>query len=186
MKKTCAAVVISMLVIVATTGLFACSEDWQSKYQTELPTLQEQDGWEQTLFTDFSQYEDIETLLQQSPWTSVNHGKRATEYWCDKQLEITDDGLVVHSAYETDHDCEVCQTAEGVFTGGIDTRVTDGNEGFQQTFGYYEARVKVPDAPGMWSAFWLQSDNMGNIGHKGVDGSEIDVYESSFHQKTVR
>ena len=32
----------------------------------------------------------------------------------------------------------------------------------------------------MWSAFWLQSDNVGNVGHGGKDGAEIDVYESSF------
>lgn len=32
----------------------------------------------------------------------------------------------------------------------------------------------------MWSAFWLQSDYVGKVGHQGKDGTEIDVYESSF------
>lgn len=35
----------------------------------------------------------------------------------------------------------------------------------------------------MWSAFWLQSSNTGMIGNAGKDGSEIDIYESSFVSK---
>ena len=59
----------------------------------------------------------------------------------------------------------------------------NGNEGFMQAFGYFEAIVKVPDAPGMWSAFWLQGNDVGKIGNGGKDCTEIDIYESSFHQK---
>ena len=34
----------------------------------------------------------------------------------------------------------------------------------------------------MWSAFWLQSSGMRKTGAEGVDGTEIDVYESAFYR----
>jgi beta-glucanase (GH16 family) len=41
----------------------------------------------------------------------------------------------------------------------------------QQTYGYFEARLKVPAGQGMWPAFWL----LGAVGTTGVN--EIDVHE---------
>ncbi len=49
---------------------------------------------------------------------------------------------------------------------------------FLSTFGYWEARIKFTSAPGMWSAFWMQSPTMGNpIGNPNVAGAEIDIVE---------
>jgi len=41
----------------------------------------------------------------------------------------------------------------------------------EQTYGYFEARLKVPAGQGMWPAFWL----LGKVGASGVN--EIDVHE---------
>ena len=41
----------------------------------------------------------------------------------------------------------------------------------EQTYGYFEARLKVPAGQGMWPAFWL----LGAVGTSGVN--EIDVHE---------
>jgi beta-glucanase (GH16 family) len=54
-----------------------------------------------------------------------------------------------------------------------------GTQGkFEPSFGYYEARIRFRDAPGMWSAFWMQTPTMGqHIGDPGKAGMEIDILE---------
>lgn len=50
--------------------------------------------------------------------------------------------------------------------------------GFEQRYGYFEARMKFNSSPGMWSAFWLQSPSIGNpIGDPATAGVEMDVAE---------
>jgi beta-glucanase (GH16 family) len=50
--------------------------------------------------------------------------------------------------------------------------------GFEQRYGYFEARIKFNSSPGMWSAFWLQSPSIGNpIGDPATAGVEMDVAE---------
>jgi len=59
------------------------------------------------------------------------------------------------------------------FTGMISTK-----EKFEPVYGYWEARVKFDDAPGMWSAFWLESPTIGQpVGDPARAGIEIDVCE---------
>jgi beta-glucanase (GH16 family) len=59
-------------------------------------------------------------------------------------------------------------------TGMINTR-----DRFEPTYGWFEARIELRDmAGGMWSAFWLQSRDMGAIiGDPGASGVEIDIQE---------
>lgn len=179
-KKSAAAVLLTATVF-SSVSLAACSG---SRFDKSLPSFSAEDGWQLTLDTDFSDYSSIEEVYRTTPWSPSPHGLRKTEYWCDQAVTLdTENGaVVISSTVEDDHECEVCGVTSGTFTGGIETRVTETNEGFLQAFGYFETVVKVPDAPGMWSAFWLQTDDVGKIGNGGKDGTEIDVYESSFHQ----
>jgi beta-glucanase (GH16 family) len=63
------------------------------------------------------------------------------------------------------------------YSGMISTQ-RQASSGFEQTYGYYEARVKFNDSPGEWSAFWLQSGDIGNpIGDPANAGVEMDVAE---------
>ena len=49
---------------------------------------------------------------------------------------------------------------------------------FAPVHGYWEARIRYADAPGMWSAFWLQSPTMGRpIGNTEQAGIEVDICE---------
>lgn len=172
-----------VIMIVLSSVLFiGCSGN---RSDDSLPSLTSEEGWYMTLNTDFSQYSDIEEVYEKTPWSPSPHGLRKTEYWCDQaiSLDVGSGALVISSAIEDNHNCEVCGVSSGIFTGGIETRITDSNEGFLQAFGYFETVVKVPDAPGMWSAFWLQGNDVGKIGNGGKDSTEIDIYESSFHQK---
>lgn len=62
-------------------------------------------------------------------------------------------------------------------TGQISTKQTL-TLGFEQTYGYFEARVKFNGAPGMWSAFWLQSPTIGvPVGDPATAGVEMDIVE---------
>lgn len=176
--------VFAMCAVFAVMPLSACACT-TDKGVSPLPSLKEEDGWTRTLYTDFSQYSDIDEVYEKTPWSPSPHGLRKTEYWCDQTISLdSESGDLVISSYKSDnHECEICGVESGVFTGGIETRKTEDNEGFLQAFGYFEAVVKVPDAAGMWSAFWLQGDDVGKIGNGGKDTTEIDIYESSFHQK---
>ena len=48
---------------------------------------------------------------------------------------------------------------------------------FEPVFGRFEARMKLPDDPGWWVAFWLFADSVENEDGSGVDGIEIDIVE---------
>ena len=54
-----------------------------------------------------------------------------------------------------------------------------GTQGiFEQTYGYFEARMKFHSSPGEWSAFWLQSPTYGDpVGNPGQAGTETDIVE---------
>lgn len=191
MKHKCFNRVLRVLIIViltlgALTALVSCNgRSWQEKFDTSLPTLDEKDGWVQTMNDDFSKFSSIEEVYEKTNWGPVVHKKRKTEYWCEEMVTFDkEEGAVVIKSIKTDdHICDICETKSGIFTSGIETVKVNGDkreESFAQAFGYFEAEVKVPTAEGMWSAFWLQSSAVGKIGSDGKDGTEIDVYESSF------
>jgi beta-glucanase (GH16 family) len=49
---------------------------------------------------------------------------------------------------------------------------------FAPVHGYWEARIRFEDSPGMWSAFWLQSPTMGRpVGDTATAGVEVDICE---------
>ncbi|MDR0472942.1 MAG: glycoside hydrolase family 16 protein [Treponema sp.] len=68
---------------------------------------------------------------------------------------------------------------------------------FENTYGFYEARVKVPAVKGTWGAFWLPSPTQNifweargteshvveSIKAEGKDGTEIDIFESISNEK---
>jgi len=63
------------------------------------------------------------------------------------------------------------------YSGMISTQKT-GSAGFEQAYGYFEARVKFNSAPGQWSAFWLQSPTIGSpLGDPPTAGVEMDIAE---------
>jgi beta-glucanase (GH16 family) len=64
--------------------------------------------------------------------------------------------------------------------GGIRTRKKDWSSIlFENSYGYYEAKIKFPVVAGTWGAFWLMSPTLGTtIGTNGKGGTEIDIVES--------
>ncbi|MBN1558923.1 family 16 glycosylhydrolase [candidate division KSB1 bacterium] len=48
---------------------------------------------------------------------------------------------------------------------------------FEQKFGKFEIRCRLPRQPGWWVAYWLYSDTVGHVDGSGEDGTEIDIFE---------
>lgn len=67
-------------------------------------------------------------------------------------------------------------------TGGIDGQAAPG---FTFTYGYAEARIKIPKGQGIWPAFWMlpasHHDGNGEIDVMEVIGSSPDTQEMHYH-----
>lgn len=70
-------------------------------------------------------------------------------------------------------------------TGGIRTRKKNWSAIlFENSYGYYEAKIKFPVVAGTWGAFWLMSPTQETaIGTNGKGGTEIDIIESIENHK---
>lgn len=168
------------------------------------------DGWYTVLIDNFNGTglnQDITAIAPEllvgnaAPeiWTYSPHDVRAlpdnngpaknTSYWCPDMVKVNNGKVEIRTEIRSNHSCPSGKCpAEGRFTGGIETRQSEGESKylFAQAFGYFEATVKFPKSEGLWSAFWLQTDSMRNLANEGVDGTEIDVYESAFIKNPKR
>jgi hypothetical protein len=65
------------------------------------------------------------------------------------------------------------------WTSGNLSSMDETGAGFSQKYGYFEARMKMPDSgTGAWPAFWLlSSDSIPAVSSNAVDHEEIDVLE---------
>jgi beta-glucanase (GH16 family) len=69
-------------------------------------------------------------------------------------------------------------TEAGRHYSGMISSHEHGTAGFQQAYGYFEARVRFDSSPGQWSAFWLQSPTIGSpVGDPATAGVEMDIAE---------
>ncbi|MGU3668884.1 glycoside hydrolase family 16 protein [Methylobacterium sp. A49B] len=66
----------------------------------------------------------------------------------------------------------------GKWTSGLLSSADPTTAGFAQTYGYFEARMKLPPGPGVWPAFWLASNSRKDDKTPSV---EIDVIEYYGH-----
>ena len=54
---------------------------------------------------------------------------------------------------------------------------------FTQTFGHFEARMKLPRGQGLWPAFWMLGNNIGSVGWPTC--GEIDIMENIGREPTT-
>lgn len=114
-------------------------------------------GWQMLWSDDFSG-----TALDSQKWSVVTGPRRDAVNSADA-VKVANGALTLTT-----------YTSDGTHrTGFVGSR-----NGFQATYGYWEARIKFEDSPGMWSAFWLQSPTIGTpLGDTATAGTEIDVVE---------
>lgn len=110
--------------------------------------------------------------LNMNVWTHYRQGVRKGGYWEKDQAFLRDGNLVIRSEYKEDG-----QFGAGFYTDRIDTR-----RKYEQKYGYFECRCILPAAEGLWSAFWLSSENIKD-GTPGKQGTEIDVFESPLYYR---
>jgi len=104
------------------------------------------------------------TQLDATKWAPCPAWNRqGGSYWEADNLSLNGSGKLT---------LEVTERNDSVFCGAIRTRNL-----FDQKYGYFEVRCKVPQIQGGWAAFWLMP-YQNKSGSQGNDGTEIDVFES--------
>ncbi len=99
-------------------------------------------------------------------WDDSGVYPRKDGYWADDEAFVDGEGHLIIQISERDGK---------YYSGAINTR-----DKFEHSYGYYEIRAKLPTEEGFWSAFWLMSDGVHDIGNEGRDGTEIDIFETPF------
>lgn len=82
---------------------------------------------------------------------------------------VQDDNLVIQALKETYTGPDGIQrdyTSARLKTQGL----------FQRTYGRFEARIKIPYGQGLWPAFWMLGNNIGQVGWPNC--GEIDIIEN--------
>ncbi len=130
-KRITTVVTVTILMLVTLASFASCgNKSWQDEFDTSLPTFDAKDGWIQTMNDDFSKFSSIEEVYEKTDWGPVVHKKRKTEYWCDEMVTFDkEEGAVVIRSIKTDdHNCDICEEKNGIFTGGIETVKVNGDK----------------------------------------------------------
>ncbi len=142
-------------------------------------------------FTDKPVWEDnfngtqIDTTKWGYPWWET---ERKGGYWHEDMAYVRDGNLII-SAQHLDEPLEnryyeawkdeidFKDYKRGWYTACLRTAGK-----YEQCYGYFEVRCKLPAATGMWSAFWMMNDKVVNVDGTGKDGTEVDIFESMYYK----
>jgi beta-glucanase (GH16 family) len=99
-------------------------------------------------------------------------GNRELQYYTGRSPEnvVVQDGSLVIRALN-----ERYSGPDGVKRNYTSTRLHTRRH-FSATYGRFEARVKLPIGKGLWPAFWMLGDDIGEVGWPSC--GEIDVFEN--------
>ena len=158
----------SILLLVAVIGLSSCLEDdelpqrnWQLVWSDEF------DGAAGELPNPANWVFDVGT--GEGGW-----GNEELEYYTDRPDNASLDGngnLVMTALSES-------------FAGSAFTSSRIKTEGlFEQSYGRFAARIKMPYGPGLWPAFWLLGNNIETVGWPQC--GEIDVMEARGQEPNI-
>jgi len=113
------------------------------------------------------------TRLDPAKWVTVvggnGFGNKELEYYTDRPQNIhLESGMLTIQAVKEDY-----RGTEGTVRGFTSARIhTQGK--FAQTYGRFEARIKVAYGQGIWPAFWM----MGDVAAGWPANGEIDIMEN--------
>ena len=121
------------------------------------------------------------TSLDVLSWSDEFNGPGLdTTRWADRASGPRHDGVLTPDAVSVGGGVLTIKTYTegGTHYSGMISTHRRGADGFEQAYGYFEARIKFHSAPGQWSSFWLQSPTIANpIGDPASAGVEMDVVE---------
>ena len=127
--------------------------------------------------------------LDKSKWTyNWWEVERKGGYWHEDMVSVKDGNLVISAQYFDEplenyhydkwHDkINFDEYKAGWYTGSISTINL-----YEQKYGYFEVRCKLPAAYGLWSAFWMMNGEVENVDGSGQDGTEVDIFESFYYK----
>jgi len=98
-------------------------------------------------------------------------GNQELEYYTDRSENVgMHDGSLVIRALEENY-----TGPDGVKRNYTSARLKTFGK-FSQTYGRFEARIKIPYGQGMWPAFWMLGDDIDKVGWPAC--GEIDIMEN--------
>jgi beta-glucanase (GH16 family) len=100
--------------------------------------------------------------LDPKKWAVRGVGPRALGY-------VSPEAVKVEKGYAK---LGAIQKGDSILLGAIGT-----NGLFMSRYGYYECRAKLQQSPGIWAAFWIQSNDIARGEDPAVYGAEIDIFE---------
>jgi len=115
------------------------------------------------------------SVVDASKWVAETGGNG----WGNKELEYYT--ARQQNAYQQNGNL-VIKAVRGKYTGpdGVTREFTSARlktQGkFSQTYGRFEARIKIPRGQGMWPAFWMLGDDIDKVGWPAC--GEIDIMEN--------
>ena len=71
--------------------------------------------------------------------------------------------------------------ADGIARGYTSARLKTAGK-FEQAYGRFEARIKIPTGQGIWPAFWMLGQDIGKVGWPAC--GEIDIMENIGHERS--
>lgn len=130
------------------------------------------------------------TSLDSTKWALCpNLDRQGRSTWMDDMVSVNNGYL--HIKFKLDPELGATRSNNPdiannwIRAGGIRTLSKDWRTIlFENTYGYYEARIKMPKISSVWGAFWLMSPTMEkdylkeNDFISGETGTEIDIFES--------
>ena len=108
-------------------------------------------------------------------------GNNELQYYTDSTRNAVQDGngnLVITARRENPNDFS-CHYGRCEYTSA---RLTTANK-FTQAYGSFEARIKVPRGQGIWPAFWMLGEDIGDVGWP--NSGEIDIMENIGREPNV-
>jgi beta-glucanase (GH16 family) len=124
------------------------------------------------------------TSLDNTKWNLIyqENDRQGRSSWRDDMVSVS--GGYLHIKFKRDATLGAAKSSDPTIAnnwiraGGIRTRSKDWTRIlFENTFGYYEARIKFPKISGTWGAFWLMSPTVAE-NRGGEEGTEIDIVET--------
>lgn len=152
--------VLSLVYIVTVWSFMSLGAHAEEK----LPHYQGHDQWALT-FEDEFQGE----VLDPNIWTI--RGSEFASYH-DTSCTYLENGDLVLKIKKIDNK---------VVLGRIDTNLEEGVNKFEQKYGFFECRAKIPPVDDTYFAFWMTHyPGVNLVGNGGRDGAEIDIIESAY------
>lgn len=133
----------------------------------------------QPLETDLIWSDEFDgTILDETKWSYQRggwNGSNVQNCYVDENTTLSDGTLKITAKYEPGYDC--FNGAKDFTSGFIQTK-----DRIDWTYGYFEAKVKMPASNSTWPAFWMSPQDP--VYGEWPQSGEIDIFEIKGHDMT--